>query len=249
MIRKAQLQGLYTLPTERVPTGIALHWLHPNPFGKDLRTDQLSASDRLAYSQRAKELLRSSPMSIGTGGDGKKLSTSAFSGGIKLNEADLILKEEVRRRDARRAPTRDAGAPRDVTVRSPPPPARARPRPRAPPLRSAAVVEREPSPPAATQQGPRGCAVAECARPQIDKARCGSRAGAGQPVDWATCSDARMRCCAPRQQRRASSMKPSRAQSDDVCSRAGPRGERTSAWRLSVLVICRIPYRGALPGA
>jgi hypothetical protein len=98
MIRKAQLQGLYTLPTERVPTGIALHWLHPNPFGKDLRTDQLSASDRLAYSQRAKELLRSSPMRIGTGGDGKKLSTSAFSGGIKLTEADLILKEEVRRK-------------------------------------------------------------------------------------------------------------------------------------------------------
>lgn len=103
MLRRAQLHGLYAPPAGRVPTGIALHWLHPNPFGKDMRNDQLTASDRLSYSARAKELLRSSPMRMGNaasagGSDSGKLSASAFSGGIKLTEEDLVIQEDRRRR-------------------------------------------------------------------------------------------------------------------------------------------------------
>lgn len=98
MVRRAQLHGLYMPPVPRVPTGVSLHWLHPNPFGKDMRTDQLTASDRLAYSERAKELLRSSPMRLRSspGADGPKVTASAFSGGIKLTDEDLVIKEEVR---------------------------------------------------------------------------------------------------------------------------------------------------------
>lgn len=98
MVRRAQLHGLYTPAPQRVPTGLALHWLHPNPFGKDMRTDALTASDRLSYSERAKDLLRSSPMRVtaNQAGTGKKLSASAFSGGIKLSDDDLVMKQEVR---------------------------------------------------------------------------------------------------------------------------------------------------------
>ncbi|KAG8458627.1 hypothetical protein KFE25_008424 [Diacronema lutheri] len=92
MVRRAQLQGLYAPPAGRVPTGVSLHWLHPNPFGKDLRNDQLSATDRLSYSQKAKSLLRLEPMRF----DQRSMSQKSvpFAGGIALTDDDLVLKNQ-----------------------------------------------------------------------------------------------------------------------------------------------------------
>ncbi|KAJ1619115.1 hypothetical protein T492DRAFT_848813 [Pavlovales sp. CCMP2436] len=93
MVRRAQLHGLYQPAPERVPTGVALHWLHPNPFGKDMRNDQLGGSDQLAYSSRAKELLRSRPTRFSSSKSGLKLSS--LGNGLKLTEEDLVVKAEA----------------------------------------------------------------------------------------------------------------------------------------------------------
>lgn len=104
MVRRAQLLGLYAPPSSRVPTGVSLHWLSPNPFGKDLRTDQLSGSDRLSYSQRAKSLLRLSPMSYAHRAKGS--NSVPFKGGVSLTDEDLVLTKSVRTRAQRRPPPR-----------------------------------------------------------------------------------------------------------------------------------------------
>mmetsp|Transcript_10586 Transcript_10586/g.24562 ORF Transcript_10586/g.24562 Transcript_10586/m.24562 type:complete len:555 (-) Transcript_10586:400-2064(-) len=96
MVRRAQLHGLYQPAPERVPTGVALHWLHPNPFGKDMRNDQLGGSDQLAYSSRAKELLRSRPTRFSSSKSGLKLSS--LGNGLKLTEEDLVVKAEKARK-------------------------------------------------------------------------------------------------------------------------------------------------------
>mmetsp|Transcript_12624 Transcript_12624/g.38642 ORF Transcript_12624/g.38642 Transcript_12624/m.38642 type:complete len:497 (+) Transcript_12624:41-1531(+) len=48
MMQVAQIRGIY-VPPEREPVEISIHFLHPHPFGRDSKSEQLSMDDKVGF--------------------------------------------------------------------------------------------------------------------------------------------------------------------------------------------------------
>lgn len=89
-LQAARLQGVYLKKTKN-PISLSFYYLHPHPFGKDLRLDHMTLSDSLGYNPDLTKRAGLMRQFVATRGDSKKVSP-----GIENNnkEEDFIYQEE-----------------------------------------------------------------------------------------------------------------------------------------------------------
>jgi len=89
-LQAARLQGIYLKKTKN-PISLSFYYLHPHPFGKDLRLDHMTLNDSLNYNPDLTKRAGLMRQFVATQGDSKKLSS-----GIDTDhkEEDFIYQEE-----------------------------------------------------------------------------------------------------------------------------------------------------------
>jgi len=91
-LQLARLQGVY-LQKSRNPISLSFHFLHPHPFGKDLRLDNFTSSDSFDFNSEPSKRAGLMRQLIENGGNANKLKISGDSQERSLD--DLVYHKEA----------------------------------------------------------------------------------------------------------------------------------------------------------
>lgn len=89
-LQAARLQGVY-LKKNKNPVALSFYYLHPHPFGKDLRLDHMTLSDSLGFNPELSKRAGLMRQFVATRGDSKKINSPE---GTDNHYEDLIYQEE-----------------------------------------------------------------------------------------------------------------------------------------------------------
>nr|UXY87169.1 SEY1 [Cryptomonas sp.] len=89
-LQMARLQGIY-LQKNRNPISLSFHFLHPHPFGKDLRFDHMTTNDSFNFNSRISQ--KAGIMRQSVSAKEKSLKITQSDSATTASENDLIYQE------------------------------------------------------------------------------------------------------------------------------------------------------------